>query len=517
MNGGTHLAVGLNSGKIQIFDVTALKCTRHMAGHTSRVGTLAWSTALLASGGRDRRILLQDVRIRHLAEGGGSLGSPGPAGGFRYSGSPFSPLTSSPTPVPRSQTATLNLIASATTLTPINNRIPMSSILQEEMSYFADHSPLPPDSIPVSVDERMEIPSWQPSSGMSVLGEDDTTREGYDIPPLASRETSLSAVPASDTDLWDHDDADSDNDVDDRNDVDISAFLQTLLSPGHDALGETPPQSSSPTPSDVLFSTASLFGNSYQSVFTPPRSASRLSSSVIVTPPSARRLSAGIATSVGGSVVRSLSAHKQEVCGLKWSFDENQLASGGNDNRLLVWDIANLGPPSAEGGANALHRFCEHNAAVKAIAWSPHQHGLLASGGGTADRNIRFWNTLSGVSLHHYDTGSQVCNLAWSTHVNELVSTHGYSLNQVVVWKYPSMQKISTLTGHTYRYDYIRPTNSVILHRVLYLAMAPDGQSIVTGAGDETLRFWNIFPGPQQAIGQNIGPSSLFPSMSDIR
>jgi len=24
--------------------------------------------------------------------------------------------------------------------------------------------------------------------------------------------------------------------------------------------------------------------------------------------------------------------------------------------------------------------------------------------------------------------------------------------------------------------------------------MSPDGENIVTGAGDETLRFWNIFP-----------------------
>jgi len=39
----------------------------------------------------------------------------------------------------------------------------------------------------------------------------------------------------------------------------------------------------------------------------------------------------------------------------------------------------------------------KHIAAVKAIAWSPHQHGLLASGGGTADRTIRFWNTLAGT------------------------------------------------------------------------------------------------------------------------
>jgi len=73
-----------------------------------------------------------------------------------------------------------------------------------------------------------------------------------------------------------------------------------------------------------------------------------------------------------------------------------------------------------------------------------------------------------------------VCNLVFSKTNDELVSTHGYSLNQVIVWKYPTMEKIATLTGHTYR--------------VLYLAMSPDGSSIVTGAGDETLRFWNIFP-----------------------
>lgn len=41
------------------------------------------------------------------------------------------------------------------------------------------------------------------------------------------------------------------------------------------------------------------------------------------------------------------------------------------------------------------------------------------------------------------------------------------------------MTQVATLSGHTYR--------------VLYLAMSPDGQTIVTGAGDETLRFWNAF------------------------
>jgi len=100
------------------------------------------------------------------------------------------------------------------------------------------------------------------------------------------------------------------------------------------------------------------------------------------------------------------------------------------------------------------------------------------------------------------DTGSQVCNLSWSKNINELVSTHGYSQNQIVIWRYPGMSKVATLTGHTLR--------------VLYLALSPDSQTIVTGAGDETLRFWNVFPGPKTK-GESIEPSSLLDFASSIR
>jgi cell division cycle 20-like protein 1 (cofactor of APC complex) len=96
---------------------------------------------------------------------------------------------------------------------------------------------------------------------------------------------------------------------------------------------------------------------------------------------------------------RRLAGHRQEVCGLKWSPDRQLLASGGNDNRLLVWN---------QSCPNPIQVYTDHTAAVKAIAWSPHQQGLLASGGGTADRHIRFWNTLTAQNLQSIDTGSQV-------------------------------------------------------------------------------------------------------------
>ncbi|TFK50879.1 WD40 repeat-like protein [Heliocybe sulcata] len=204
--------------------------------------------------------------------------------------------------------------------------------------------------------------------------------------------------------------------------------------------------------------------------------------------------------------VKKSQGHKQEVCGLKWSTNGGAqtalLASGGNDNKVCIWDLRGSTRPSyntqrqttsgngvtngedTSGGDGAVFKFHDHTAAVKALAWNPHEANTLATGGGTQDKTIRFWNTSYGTKTGELDTGSQVCNLLWSLNSHELVSTHGFSSshaqNQICVWKYPKMETIASLSGHT--------------HRVLYLAMSPDGETIVTGAGDETLRFWNAFP-----------------------
>lgn len=35
------------------------------------------------------------------------------------------------------------------------------------------------------------------------------------------------------------------------------------------------------------------------------------------------------------------------------------------------------------------------------------------------------------------------------------VSTHGYSQNQILVWKYPALTQVAKLTGHSYRVLYL--------------------------------------------------------------
>lgn len=164
------------------------------------------------------------------------------------------------------------------------------------------------------------------------------------------------------------------------------------------------------------------------------------------------------------------SAHQQEVCGLKWSPGGAQLASGGNDNTAYIWENRMDKP---------MHTFTDHTAAVKAIAWSPHEENLLATGAGTADRHIRFWSTRTGTCVNSIDTKSQVCSLVWNPFEKELVSSHGFSQNQLTLWKYPSMAAVTDLNGHT--------------SRVLHTSLSPDGTTVCSAAADETIRFWKVF------------------------
>jgi cell division cycle 20-like protein 1 (cofactor of APC complex) len=59
---GPHLAVGTDTGLVQVWDVAAEKLVRVYHGHEGRVGALAWTNSLLSSGSKDRIILNRDLR-----------------------------------------------------------------------------------------------------------------------------------------------------------------------------------------------------------------------------------------------------------------------------------------------------------------------------------------------------------------------------------------------------------------------------------------------------------------------
>ncbi|KAJ5682708.1 WD repeat-containing protein slp1 [Penicillium macrosclerotiorum] len=187
--------------------------------------------------------------------------------------------------------------------------------------------------------------------------------------------------------------------------------------------------------------------------------------------------------------VAELVSHTSEVCGLEWRSDGAQLATGGNDNLVNIWDARSLSAPK--------FTKTNHRAAVKALSWCPWQLNLLATGGGSYDRHIHFWNTTTGARTNSIDTGSQVTSLRWSNHYREIVSSSGFPDNSLSIWSYPTLVRNVEIPAHE--------------TRVLHSSLSPDGQILATAAADESLKFWKVFerkPGSGASASREGGVGS---------
>ena len=233
-------------------------------------------------------------------------------------------------------------------------------------------------------------------------------------------------------------------------------------------------------------------------------------------------------------IMKLAKGHTKEVCTIRWNQDFKYLASGGNDNLVCLWDIRgkfnknknsiwdmlnsqsddesdieneeqndefndkdiNMKEINTDINTNInrirkskskildediIEPFIilnKHKGPVRALQWSPWHNNILATGGGKKDNTIKFFNADTKSIVNEYNTGSPVCQILWNKYEKEIISSQGNSKNQICLWSYPKMNKIAELNGH--------------LNRALYLAMSPDGCTMVSGSSDETLRFWNI-------------------------
>ncbi|CEJ62367.1 hypothetical protein PMG11_10868 [Penicillium brasilianum] len=230
------------------------------------------------------------------------------------------------------------------------------------------------------------------------------------------------------------------------------------------------------------------------------------------------------------TLLAKISAHSQQICGMAWSPDERILATGGNDNVCILFELRAIFPPSFSdavaspvstdwsGGASVQtpsgldmgtmprrslsrqrivsnllpswfqpppvrpsmaapllshrgtlisgrgrtvlipsnrqkHRLL-HSAAVKALTFAPWQPSLLATGGGSNDRAIRFWHTRTGVCLATINCFAQVTSLIWSQTRREIVATFGYAQPdhpiRIAVFAWPSCAQVSVIPWGPY-------------------------------------------------------------------
>lgn len=128
----------------------------------------------------------------------------------------------------------------------------------------------------------------------------------------------------------------------------------------------------------------------------------------------------------------------------------------------------------------------------------------MATGGGTADKCLKIWDTTQNQLLVNVDTSSQICNILWSKNSLEICSTHGYSQNMIHVWKYNDASNASPSDTSAAMRDFgwfeqssssLKQLFAFQAHnsRVLYAALGPDLETICTAAADMHLKCWKIF------------------------
>lgn len=164
-------------------------------------------------------------------------------------------------------------------------------------------------------------------------------------------------------------------------------------------------------------------------------------------------------TEAGGAKVRLLKkiiAHTQQICGLAWSGDGSQFATGGNDNVACLFNVEDIFAPSLpdESRESRLKRErgkyrWTHGAAVKAMAFCPWQRTLLATGGGSNDRCIHFYHTYSGACLATINVSAQVTSLLWSNSHREIAATFGYANPdhpiRIAVFSWPECRQVAAI------------------------------------------------------------------------
>lgn len=204
------------------------------------------------------------------------------------------------------------------------------------------------------------------------------------------------------------------------------------------------------------------------------------------------------------TLVARVDVHTQQICGLSWSVDGDFFASGGNDNVCALFEtkkvlqsntalalhsldvhtsangdrswtvVPDLGAVLSISTAQVKHRWTL-NAAVKAIAFCPWQRGLLAIGGGSNDRCIHFYHTISGACLATIDCSAQVTSLIWSTTRREICATFGFAQPEhpyrIAVFAWPSCEQVVAI-----------PWSDE--HRALYAIPYPGGPNVGKKKGE---------------------------------
>ncbi|CAD8198450.1 unnamed protein product [Paramecium pentaurelia] len=162
-----------------------------------------------------------------------------------------------------------------------------------------------------------------------------------------------------------------------------------------------------------------------------------------------------------------LDGHSQPVSSVSFSPDGKTLASGSQDNFILLWEV--------KTGQNT--RKLNGRSAILSICFSPDGNTLAS---GSSDKSICLWDIKTGQQKAKLDDHTdQVRSVCFSPDGNTLAS--GSQDNSILLWEVKTGLNKRKLDGHT---DY-----------VISVCFSPDGNILASGSQDNSILLWEVKTG----------------------
>jgi len=191
------------------------------------------------------------------------------------------------------------------------------------------------------------------------------------------------------------------------------------------------------------------------------------------------------------SLVTSFS-HDSTICQLEWHRADEKLISGSQNGQIKIWHPFRGDQPI---------ELCQMPKAIHALALNPYHKTVLAVASG---KTLSIWkNSISTRCLTQLTLPDDIVSIVWSTTSSELAVAFGKTIR---VYRYGkdshALIFLTDIKSHTLP--------------ILSLALSADGQTLVSEAEDETLRFWKMFPAKAKKTSVSSG-ESLFRRLGSIR